>query len=131
VSLRSTTPQQDGRDYEHELAARYGGKAQPGSGAGDRYKLDCKIGSLLFSAKHTRAESYRLTAAELREALAGSQGPGGRGEIPAMAIRMTGFPDDVFVMRGSDLRAILEGDVEVSIESSKKSAKLAAAAPKR
>lgn len=126
LSSRST-PQQDGRDYEAELAARYGGKAQPGSGATPRFKLDLKLGSLLFSAKHTRHESYRLTAAELQEALAGASGPGGRGEIMAMAIKMEGFPDDVFVLRGSDLRAILEREVEAMIAPSKRTAKLAAA----
>lgn len=132
MPLRSLrTPQEQGRDYEAELADRYGGSAQPGSGAGHRFKLDWRLGSLLFSAKHTRHESYRLTAAELREALAGAQGPGGRGEVPAMAIRMAGFPDDVFVLRGSDLRALLEGDVEVTLSPSKRASKLAAAAPQR
>jgi hypothetical protein len=121
-----STPQQQGRDYESELAERVGGVAQPNSGAGPRYKLDLKLGSLLFSAKHTTHESYSLKASDLREALAGAQGPGGRGEIPAMAIRMEGFPDDVFVMRGSDLRAALEGEVDVQMAPTKRAAKLAA-----
>jgi hypothetical protein len=127
VSLRKlTTPQQDGRDYETELAARYGGKVQPGSGAGHRFKLDWKLGSLLVSAKRTLHESYRLTAADLREALAGARGPGGRGEVPAMVIKMEGFPDDVWILRGEDVRAIFEGEVELAIEPSKRQSKLAA-----
>lgn len=122
------TPQQQGRDYELELAERLGGRPQPNSGAGPRWKLDLKLGSLLFSAKHTVHESYGLKASDLREALAGAQGPGGRGETPAMAIRMAGFPDDVVVMRGSDLLALLEGDVEApAIAPSRRAAKLAAA----
>lgn len=121
------TPQEQGRDYERDLAARLGGKAQPASGATPLFKLDLKLGCLLFSAKHTQHESYRLTAENLREALAGAQGPGGRGEIPAMAIRMQGFPDDVIVMRGSDLRSILQGEVDVELPSTRRSAKLAAA----
>lgn len=125
--MKSVTPQQEGRDYEVELAARYGGEVQPGSGSTPRFKLDLKLGSLLISAKHTRHESYRLTAAELREALAGAAGPGGRGEIMMMAIEMQGFPDDVFVMRGSDLHALLEGEVDVTIAPSKRAQKLAAA----
>lgn len=130
MTLRSVrTPQQQGRDYETELAARYGATLQPASGAGHRFKLDCKLGALLFSAKRTTHASYRLTAEDLREALAGAQGSGGRGEVPAMAIRMEGFPDDVFVLRGSDLRALLEGDVEVAFTPSKRASKLAAAAP--
>lgn len=133
MSVRRITPQQQGRDYETELAARFDGVAQPASGATPRWKLDLKLGSLLFSVKHTEHESYRLTAKDLNEALAGAQGPGGRGEIPAMAIRMQGFPDDVFVLRGSDLRAILENETEVSFTPSKRSQKLAAvvAAAKR
>lgn len=126
--LKSVTPQQAGRDYELELAERLGGRPQPNSGAGPRWKLDLKLGSLLFSAKHTTHASYRLTAGELGEMVAGAQGPGGRGELPAMAIRMDGFPDDVVVMRGSDLRALLEGDVEApAIAPTKRAAKLAAA----
>jgi hypothetical protein len=124
---RQITPQERGRDYERELAARYGGRPQPASGATPLFKLDWKLGNLLVSAKRTMARSYRLTADELQEALAGAQGPGGRGEIPAMAIRMEGFPDDVFVVRGSDLRAMLEREVEVSFEPGKRAAKLAAA----
>lgn len=124
---QTVTPQQEGRDYEAELAERYGGKAQPGSGAGPRFKLDLKLGSLLFSAKHTSHESYRLTAADLREALAGAAGPSGRGEIPAMAIKMEGFPDDVFVLRGRDLAMILAGEIDVTIAPSKRASKLAAA----
>jgi hypothetical protein len=129
VSVRriGRTPQQAGRDYEAELVARYGGKTQPGSGAGPRFKLDYKLGRLLVSAKRTGNESYRLTAVDLRETLAGAQGPGGRGEVPAMAIRMEGFPDDVFVLRGSDLHALLEKEVEVGFEPTKRAAKLAAA----
>jgi hypothetical protein len=121
------TPQQAGRDYDSELAQRYGGVPQPGSGAGVHFKLDCKIGQLLVEGKRTTHESYRLTAAELRKALAGAQGPGGRGEIMAMAIDMAGFPDDVFVIRGSDLMSILQGEVEVSFAPGKRASKLAAA----
>lgn len=129
--MRRITPQQEGRDYETELAERYGGRAQPNSGATPRYKLDLKLGVLLFSAKHTQHESYRLTAADLQEALAGAAGPGGRGEIMAMAIHMAGFPDDVFVLRGSDLRAILEGEVEVTITPGGRRAEKLAAARQR
>lgn len=122
------TPQQAGRDYEAELAERLGGHLQPNSGAGPRWKLDLKLGSLLFSAKHTTHESYSLKASDLREAMAGAQGPGGRGETPAMVIRMAGFPDDVVVMRASDLFALLQGDVEPPVVTpGRREAKLAAA----
>src|SRR4051794_24350323 len=121
------TPQQLGRDYEHDLAKRYGGKAQPASGATPRFKLDWKLGSLLASLKHTLSRSYRLTAEELQEALAGAQGSGGRGEIPVMVIRMQGFADDVFVIRGQDMRSIFEGEVEVEFTPTKRAARLAAA----
>jgi hypothetical protein len=121
------TPQQLGRDYEADFARRYGGNAQPASGAGPRHKLDWRMGTLLASLKHTIHRSYRLTAEELQEALAGAQGPGGRGEIPAMVIKMDGFPDDVIVMRAADLRSMFEGEVEVSFAPTKRSARLAAA----
>ena len=122
------TPQQLGRDYDAELAQRYGGRAQPGSGAGDRYKLDCKAGELLIEGKRTQHESYRLTAAELRKVLAGSTGPGGRGEQGVMAIDMAGFPDDIFVVPGAVMRALLAGEVETPPAApSKRQLKLAAA----
>jgi hypothetical protein len=124
------TPQEQGRDYEEELAARYGGRAQPNSGAGPRWKLDWKRGSLLFSAKHTVHRSFRLTAEDLHEVRAGSQGPGGRGERGVMVVRMGGFPDDVFVVPGEVMRELLAGDPEVqsSAEPSRRAQKLAAAA---
>lgn len=129
MSARRLTPQQKGRDYEAELVERYGGRTQPASGATPLYKLDCKIGELLVSAKRTKHESYRLTAAEMRETLAGSEGPGGRGEKGIMAIDMAGYPDDLFVVPGQVMRAILQGDVEVGvITQTKREAKLAAAA---
>lgn len=127
MKLRPVTPQQAGRDYEADSADRYGGKAQPASGATPRAKLDWKLGQLLVSSKMTTHSSYRLTAADLQEALAGAQGPGGKGEIPAMSIRMNGFPDDIFVLRGTDLRAILEEEVTIAVEPTKRASKLAAA----
>lgn len=123
----SKSPQQLGRDYEASFSKTYGGKAQPASGATPRYKLDWRGCGLLASLKHTLHKSYRLTADELQETLAGAQGPGGRGEIGVMAIRMNGFPDDVFVIRGQDLRSMLEGEVEVTFAPSKRALRLAAA----
>lgn len=128
MSLRSViTPQQKGRNHEVELASRYGGKLQPGSGSGVRYKLDWKLGELLVEVKTTIHESYRLTATEMRKALAGAQGPGGRGEHMVMAIRMEGFPDDVFIVPGQTMRALLAGEVDAQIAPSKRASKLAAA----
>ena len=121
------TPQQLGRDYEKDFPRRYGGRPQPASGATPRFKLDWRGGGLLASLKHTIHRSYRLTADELQEALAGAQGAGGRGEVGVMVIKMDGFPDDVFVIRGSDLRSMLEGDVDVSFTPSKRAERLAAA----
>lgn len=125
--MNRPTPQQAGRDYDTETARRYGGKPQPGSGATDRYKLDWKVGSLLVENKTTTHESYRLTAAGLRKALAGAQGPGGRGEQMAMCIRMRGFDDDVFVIPGQTMRALLAGEVDVQAAPSKRAQRLAAA----
>lgn len=125
--MNRPTPQQAGRDYDAETALRYGGKAQPGSGAGVFSKLDWKVGSLLVENKTTTHESYRLSAAELRKALAGAQGPGGRGEWMAMCIRMKGFDDDVFVIPGQTMRALLAGEVDVQVAPSKRALKLAAA----
>lgn len=121
------TPQQQGRDYEHELAARLGGKAQPASGAGPRFKLDWKLGSLLASVKKTTHRSYRLTADELLEMRAGAQGPGGRGETPLMIINMEGAPEAVWVFFESDARSILEGEVDVEFQQTRRSAKLGVA----
>jgi len=129
VSVRRLrTPQDDGRAYDHELAERYGGRAQPGSGAGPVFKLDCKIGELLIEGKRTSHESYRLTAHELRKVLAGTVGPGGQGEHGVMAIDMAGYPDDVFVVPGSVMRALLAGEISTpAAEPSRLAAKLAAA----
>lgn len=129
--MTKRTPQEQGRDYDSELADRYGGRAQPGSGSGPRHKLDCKVGGLLIEGKRTQHESYRLTAAELHKVLAGTQGPGGRGEHGVMVIDMAGFPDDVFVIPGAVMRALLEGEVDATFAPSKRAAKLAAAGHRR
>jgi hypothetical protein len=63
----------------------------------------------------------------LRKVLAGTQGPGGRGEHGVMAIDMAGFPDDVFVVSGDVMRALLAGEVEAQVAPGKRAAKLAAA----
>jgi hypothetical protein len=125
--MNRPTPQQAGRDYELELVQRYGGTPQPASGATARYKLDWKLGKLLVSAKRTKHESFSLKAADLRETLAGAQGPGGRGEHGVMAIDMAGFPDDVFIVPGSVMRALLAGEVEATVAPTKRALKLAAA----
>jgi hypothetical protein len=126
--VRQRTLQQAGRDYEAELPARYGGHRQPASGAGPKWKLDWKLGSLLASVKKTKHRSYRITAEELLEMHRAARGPGGRGETPCMVISIDGAPDDAFVLLGSDLQGMLQGEIEAPpFASSRRAAKLAAA----
>lgn len=122
-------PQQAGVDYEHGFAERNGLDRVPGSGNGDRYKLDVGNVEVLISLKWTGAESFRITAEDMRETLAGAGGPGGRGQLGILVARMEGIGEEVATMRWSDLLAVLSGEVELGLRPNGRAAKLAAADP--
>lgn len=105
-----STPQQEGRDYEVELAKRIGGKPVPGSGAGFT-KLDVHGLNLVASLKYTRDKSFRLEDRLFTEVRDAIHAPGGVGSgIGAVVVRTAGFEtitfklDDALMMFSEDVR---------------------------
>lgn len=123
------SPQEMGRLFEREFVAEIGGRLVPGSGSTPRAKLDVDQATLLWSLKWTAAESYRLTAADVREAVAGARGPGSRMVLPLLGVRIAGVGESISVARTSDLLAMLRGEVETSFTHARRSERLAAADP--
>jgi hypothetical protein len=122
-------PQQKGRAFEKEFAARHGLSTVPGSGATPRFKLDVGSVDLLLSLKWTSAESFRITAADVRETLAGAGGPGGRGQVGLLVARISGLGEEIVIGRESDVFSLLRGDTAVTLRPGARATKLAAADP--
>lgn len=78
------------REFELHVAALTGGTLQPGSGSGMLCKLDVSSGTILWEAKDTAAESFRVTTNLLDTVRAASTGSGAAdGSItPVLAVRV-------------------------------------------
>lgn len=111
----------DGRSFEDDFAQATGAKLVPASGATPFAKLDVDALAILFSLKSApTAESYRLTAADIREVLRAVDGPNGKNVLGAMAIRFNGIPEDVAVIpRMSDFFRLLRGEIELPANATK------------
>lgn len=112
------SPQQKGRDYEAEIADRFGGEVVEGSGNQPFAKLDVSGQKILLSCKHTVHESYRLTAEVVDEAIRAIDAPGGLGgdTIPGVAVGIEG-EQDLIVLRLSDFLRIVMDDVKLATPS--------------
>lgn len=112
--------QEMGRIAEQRFAARHGLRAHPNSGATPIYMMDAGSSTIAVEHKWTSAESYRITAVELRKMVEQSGGPGARDVVPAFAVEMQGFPETVWVLREADLLAIARGylDLDLSVSES-------------
>lgn len=84
-----STPQEKGAEWEIELARLVGGRRTTGSGNRSWAVCDINSGLLVIEAKHTDAESFRVTPAILddiaRQALGPSAGSAASG---ILAIRV-------------------------------------------
>lgn len=114
--------------FEEEFAAAWGMELVPQSGGGLKAKLDVSGIEILVELKSTQAESYRLTAQDLRKAFAGAAGPGGKGKVMMFGIRMEGF-DDLLLARVPDMESILRGEIKLEAPATKLMTKRAAAEP--
>lgn len=113
-----TSNQEMGRIAEQRFAARHGLRAHPNSGATLVYMMDAGSSTLAVEHKWTSAESYRITAAELRKMVAQSGGPGARDVVPVHVVEMSGFPEPIWTLRESDLLAITRGDIDLDLSVS-------------
>jgi hypothetical protein len=99
-----------GEEWEEELAGRVGGKRVPGSGSQWHSKLDVKDVEILWSAKATEKEFYRLGADVLREAELAARGFGSLGCPWAIGLRI-GSVGRFVVMDLDDFIGLMQQDI--------------------
>ena len=118
-----------GISCEERFAKRLGTTPHRGSGNKWYCRLDTGNGQpILWSLKFTTANSFRVTRADLEEAVAATDAPGGSGTIPALGV---GIADevDLVVMRADDLLALLSEDVTYVTPSKSEQKRAAARIP--
>jgi hypothetical protein len=104
------SPQQQGRTFEKFWARVFG--VQPTKGSGNQWfaKMDVSDGAVMWSCKHTGADSAPISKALFREVEEAITGPGGVGGeiIPGLATSLSG---EVFVtLRAEDFLRIIGSD---------------------
>jgi hypothetical protein len=115
--------QKTGYRFERYFAKIFGVSPTRGSGSQWTAKMDVGDGTILWSLKHTDAESFRVTQGLMREVIDAINGPGGVGGdvIPGLAISVQG--EIYTVLRADDLIAMLTSDEVGYIRPSKGEAK--------
>jgi hypothetical protein len=102
------SPQRTGRRFEAFWARVFGVEPTRGSGNQWHARLDVGDGAILWSCKHTDADSFRLSRELMREAEAAINGPGGVGgkTLPGIAVSLDG---EVYcVLRAEDFLRLLK-----------------------
>jgi len=83
----ATDSQKRSRVQEKRVAAREGGRRQPGSGAADGFEGDVRaVGRYRGECKLTRAASYSLKLKDLMKL----EGQAGKGELPVFDVEFQG-----------------------------------------
>lgn len=125
----AATPQDIGKKFEDWFAKKLGGKVTPGSGNKWFAKLDVGTSSFLWSLKATSKNSYRLTIETIKEAVFATEGPGGTGQVPGLAL-LIGEEEPLVVLRLSDFMHIVEEDVRIVAASKKRTRREIASVPR-
>lgn len=99
--------QKTGYRFERYFASLFGVKPTKGSGAVWTAKMDVADGSILWSLKHTDANSFRVYKGLMREVVEAINGLGGVGgdTIPGIAISVDG--EMYTVLRAEDFINLL------------------------
>lgn len=120
-------PQRVTRDYANELEERVAGllsgRVQPGSGSGKWAKMDARGSGIIVSCKSTKHRSFSVTKEMWEEVERAARGPGGTGDVPAMAVEVDalGDPEVFLLIRPSDFADLMASDE--TIDMSKQSAR--------
>lgn len=101
------SPQQTGRRFEKFWAACFGVRPTRGSGNQWHAKMDVGDGAILWSCKHSDADSFRFSKELMQEAQRAVDGPGGVGgnTLPGVAVSVGG--EAYAVLRVEDLLRLL------------------------
>lgn len=106
-----STPQQQGRDFEKDLAEEFGIKQVPGSGSVWHSKLDLRGHEARWSLKFTSKDNFPITFADILEGIRSCYGVGGDGTTPIWAARIP--IGDFIIMRKEDFIAFQEDNVKL------------------
>lgn len=104
-----STPQDQGRQFEKDLANEFGTDQVPGSGSVWHSKLDNSGYGARWSLKFTEKEQFPISYSDILEALEACYGIGGDGSIPLWAARVP--IGDFVLMRKEDFKDLQEGNV--------------------
>jgi len=106
------TAQNQGRQFEKELAEEFGLELVPSSGSVWYSKLDLKGRGARWSLKYTSLIKWPLTYEDIEEGIAACYGPGGDGSCPIWAVRIAPN-EDYIILRKEDFKAIQKGDIKL------------------
>lgn len=99
-----SSPQEQGRLFERDLAAEFGLNKVKGSGNVWHSKLDVKGNKALWNLKYTEKPAFPIKYTEILESLEACYGPGGDGSTPLWAARIP--VGDFIVMRKEDFMSL-------------------------
>ena len=103
------TPQEQGRQFEKDLAQEFGLKQVPGSGSVWHSKLDLSGSNVRWSLKFTTKKVCPLKYEDFEEGIEACLGVGGDGSTPLWAARIEPLNEDFIVMRKEDFKLLQAG----------------------
>jgi hypothetical protein len=106
-----------GREFERDFATALGARLTPGSGNKWFAQMDVDSGQILWSLKATQLKAFPLSRALIDEVVAATEGPGGTGSVPGMAIRIGSPEYDLVVLRKDDFIRLFEEHAKLMMES--------------
>lgn len=118
--------QDQGREYEKQIAAEFGLNLVPGSGSQWFAKLDSYGKGFRASIKWTSKESYRVTKKDIDELIEVATGVGGTGEIPIWVLHFN--EQDFVLLRKQDFLSWSKGEISIEKEQRAGTAKRSARA---
>src|SRR3990167_8912857 len=106
------TPQNQGYQFEKDLANEFGLKRVSGSGSVWFSKLDLTGHGIRWSLKYTSKNQFPINFADIVEAIQACYDIGGDGAIPIWAARIEPLGEDFILMQAgySKLMKIIEED---------------------
>lgn len=113
------TPQEQGRQFEKDLAEEFGLELVPGSGSVWHSKLDLLGQETRWSLKYSESGSFPIKAVDIATAEEQCFGLGGDGKTPIWAARMP--RGDYIVLRKEDFVAMQKGNINLINKGNPKS----------
>ena len=108
-----TQSQNQGRQFEKDLAHEFGLEQIPGSGSVWHSKLDLTGHGARWSLKYTSKSICPLKYKDFVEGIKACLSPGGDDSIPIWAARIEPLGEDLIVMRKEDFKLLQTGHIKL------------------